>query len=152
MKTEKTQEQLYNRILINFGIGILAYTLLYFLYQKFYMKNWITFTFAGLFIAVAAVFYILSSKKPLKNYAHMFTAFGISLLFTRLSVIVATVVGMEKFIALQEIYWIKKLLQTRIEVIILVCAGAIYLLGMLIYNSVLMVRVGKAEKKDKHKK
>ena len=76
MKTEKTQEQLYNRILINFGIGILAYALLYFLYQKLYMKNWITFTLAGIFIAAAVVFYAMSGKKPLKNYAHMFLIFG----------------------------------------------------------------------------
>lgn len=148
MKTKKTQEQLYNRILINFGIGILAYTLLYFLYQKLYMKNWITFSFAGLFIVAAIVFYALSAKKPLKNYAHMFTVFGVSLLFTRLSVIVATVIGMEKFISLQEIYWIKKLLQTRTEVIIIAYAGALYLIGMLIYNSVLMYHAGKTEKKN----
>ncbi len=146
MKTEKTQEQLYNRILINFGIGILAYALLYFLYQKLYMKNWITFTLAGIFIAAAVVFYSMSGKKPLKNYGHMFLIFGAALLFTRLSVIVATVVGMEKFIALQDIYWVKKLLQTRIEVMIIGWLGALYLVGMLVYNGVLMYRVGKEEK------
>ena len=146
MKTEKTQEQLYNRILINFGIGILAYALLYFLYQKLYMKNWITFTLAGIFIAAAVVFYAMSGKKPLKNYAHMFLIFGAALLFTRLSVIVATVVGMEKFIALQDIYWVKKLLQTRIEVMRIGWLGALYLVGMLVYNGVLMYRVGKEEK------
>lgn len=152
MKTNKTQEQLYNRILINFGIGILAYSLLYFLYQKLYMKNWVTFTLAGLFMAAAVVCYVLSKKKPLKNYGHMFIAFSVALLFTRLSVIVATVVGMDRFTALQDIYWLKKLMQTRWEVRIIVCAGAVYLVGMVIYNGILMHKAAREEKKSKKKK
>ncbi len=150
MKTTKTQEQLYNRIMINFGIGILAYGLLYFLYQKMYMKNSITFAIAGLFALVAIIFYILSSKKPLRNYAHMFSAFSLSLLFTRLSVLVSTIVGLEKFLELQNLYWFKKIMQTRTEVTILVILGALYLVGMLIYNIILMHKVGKERKNKKN--
>lgn len=149
MKTNKTQEQLYNRILINFGIGILAYSILYILYQRLYMDNVVTFTLAGIFIACAVACYALSKKKPLKNYGHMFAAFGLALLFTRLSVLVATVVGMENFLALQENYFIKKLLQTRWEVIILVWSGAVYLAGMLVYNCLLMAKASKNSKKKK---
>lgn len=145
-KTNKTQEQIYNRILINFGIGILAYSLLNILYQRFYMKNVITFTLAGIFLATAIVFYALSKKKPLKNYAHMLIAFCIALLFTRLSVIVTTFIGMERFLALQETYLIKKFLQTQTEVIIIVFLGAIYLVGMLIYNGILMNKVKSEER------
>ena len=107
VKTKKTQEQLYNRILINFGIGIIAYSILYFLYQKMYMDNTVTFTLAAILAVGAVVCYVLAKTKdkPLKNYGHMCVAFCLALLFTRLSVITATVIGMEKFIALQDNYF-----------------------------------------------
>lgn len=149
MNTQKTQENLYNRILINFGIGILAYAALYFLYQKLYMNNTITFITAGIFAAAAAACYALSKKKPLKNYGHMFAAFTIALLFTRLSVIIVSIFGMEKFFDLQNIYIVKKLMQTRTEVIIISWLGAVYLIGMLIYNSILMVKAGRKKKNKK---
>jgi len=149
LKTDKSQEQLYNRVLLNFGIAVLAYGLLHLLYQRLYMKNWITFTLAGIFIAAAIVCYVFSKKKPTKNYGHMFLAFGIALLFTRLSVIVGSIIGMDNFIKLQEIYLIKKILQTRWEVIVVVWAGVLYLAGMLIYNGILMYKVGKEEKKNR---
>ena len=152
LKTDKTQEQLYNRILLNFGIAVVAYGALYFLYQRFYMKNWITFTLAGLFIAAAVICYGLSKKKNTKNYAHMCVAFGVALLFTRLSVIVGSVIGMDNFMKLQEIYVIKKILQTRWEVILVVWSGIVYLAGMLVYNSILMYKVGKEEKKKRKNK
>lgn len=147
MKNEKTQENLYNRILINFGIGILAYLILYFFYQKLYMNNAVTFITAGIFAVSAIVCYVFSNKKPLKNYDHMFVAFTIALLFTRLSVITATILGMDKFFELQNFYFFKKLMQTRIEVIIISWMGAIYLIGMLIYNSYLMFKISKKSKK-----
>lgn len=143
MKTNKTQEQLYNRILINFGIAIVGYVLLYFLYNKMYMRNAITFTFAGVFLAAGIACYALSKKKPLKNYGHMFTAFCVALLFTRLSVIVVTIFGWGTFEKMQEIYLLKKLMQTRWEVIIVSWAGAIYLVGMVVYNGILMAKAKK---------
>ncbi len=143
MKSTKTQEQLYNRILINFGVAILGYILLYFLYQKMYMRNVITFTFAGIFLVAGIVCYALSKKKPLKNYGHMFIAFCIALLFTRLSVLVVTFFGWDTFSKMQEVYFLKKLMQTRWEVIIVSWAGAVYLVGMLIYNGILMAKAGK---------
>ena len=143
MKSTKTQEQLYNRILINFGVAILGYILLYFLYQKMYMRNVITFTFAGIFLVAGIVCYALSKKKPLKNYGHMFIAFCIALLFTRLSVLVLTFFGWDTFSKMQEVYFLKKLMQTRWEVIIVSWAGAVYLVGMLIYNGILMAKAGK---------
>lgn len=143
MKSTKTQEQLYNRILINFGVAILGYILLYFLYQKMYMRNVITFTFAGIFLVAGIVCYALSKKKPLKNYGHMFIAFCVALLFTRLSVLVVTFLGWDTFSKMQEVYFLKKLMQTRWEVIIVSWAGAVYLVGMLIYNGILMAKAGK---------
>ena len=152
LKTNKTQEQLYNRIFINFGIGILAYFALYCLYYKFYMKNTVTFALAGIFTAAAIVCYALSKKKPLKNYAHMFVAFTVALLFTRLAYIITMIFGISAFEKMQEVYFLKKLLQTRWEVIIIAWMGAAYLLGMLIYNGILMNKVGKEERALKRKK
>ena len=143
MKNNKKQEDLYNRILINFGIAILAYSGLYFIYENLYMNNTVTFSLAAVFAVIAIVFYSLSGKKPLKNYAHMFTAFAIALLFTRLSVITVSILGFEKFFSMQEMYWFKKLMQTRWEVIFVAALGAIYLVGMLIYNIILIKRTSK---------
>lgn len=140
MKTNKTQEQLYNRILINYGIAILGYILLYVLYNKMYMKNTITFAVAALFLIGAIVCYALSKKKPLKNYGHMFTAFFLALMFTRLSVLVVTFFGWNTFEKMQSVYFLKKLMQTRWEVIIISWAGGLYLLGMTIYNGILMTK------------
>ena len=138
MKTTKTKDQLYNRIMINFGIGALSYALLYFLYLKLYMKNSVTFLLSLAFIAGAIVCFVLSKKKPTKNYGYMFLAFALCLLFTRLSVITTTFIGLDKFISLQEIYFFKKIMQTRIEVILISWAGALYLFGMLCYNLILI--------------
>lgn len=148
MKTVKTQEQLYNRILINYGIAALAYILLYVLYQKMFMRNAVTFAFAAIFLIAGIVCYVLDKKqnKPLKNYGHMFIAFCIALLFTRLSVIVVTFLGWNTFSKMQEVYFLKKLMQTRWEVIIISWAGAIYLVGMTIYNGILMAKVGREKK------
>lgn len=144
MKTNKTQEQLYNRILINYGIAVLGYILLYVLYNKMYMRNTVTFAFAGIFLLCGVVCFLLSKKKPLKNYGIMFFSFCAALLFTRLSVLVVTFFGYDNFSKMQEIYFLKKLMQTRWEVIIVSWCGGIYLVGMTIYNGILMA---KAEKK-----
>ena len=151
MKTNKTAEQLYNRILINFGVAILAYSALNILYNTLYMKNWITFTLAGIFAVLAILCYVFSKKKPLKNYGHMFVAFTLALLFTRLSVLTVRILGWNTFESMQNVYILKKLLQTRTEVIIISWLGALYLVGMVIYNAILMYKVDKAEKKAKKK-
>lgn len=147
MNTNKTQEQLYNRILINYGIGAVGYILLYILYSKLYMKNTVTFAFAGIFLVAGIICYALSKKKPLKNYGHMFIAFFLALLFTRLSVLVVKVLGWDLFGKMHEIYFWKKLMETRIEVIIISWAGALYLVGMTVYNGILMSKAGKKNNK-----
>ncbi len=143
MKTNKTEEQLYNRILINFGIGVLAYGFLYYLYNFLYLQNSVIFSLIGIFLVCAIVLYILSRKKPVKNYAHMFLFFALALLFTKLSVLTVTILGMDTFAKLQETYLLKKLLQSRIDVIIISWAGAIYLIGMVVYNFILIGKVSK---------
>lgn len=141
---KKTQEQLLNRILINIGIAVLAYIFLYVIYAKFYLAPAIGFGIA--FIVIAAAGYILSWKKILKvkNYAHMFLAFGIGLLFTRLSLFAGSVLGIERFIDLiNKSKFFKMAMNSRYEVIFLSWVGGAYLVGMLIYNMVLINRAGK---------
>lgn len=144
-KKGKTQEQLFNRILINIGIAILAYILLYILYAKFYMMP--ALLVAVIFFVLAVAGYIISTLKVtkcnVKNYAHMFLAFGICLLFTNLSRILGSIMGMEAFMNLHETSRLfKMLVNGRYEVIIISWLGAFYLLVMLIYNTVLINKAG----------
>lgn len=144
---KKTQEQLFNRILINIGIAVIAYILLYILYAKFYLVPAIPIGIA--FIVIAVIGYIVSGLKLIrvKNYAHMFLAFGLCLLFTRMSVFVGTVLGMEKFIELINTSGLfKMIMNSRYEVIFITWLGAAYLAVMLIYNTVMISRAGKKSK------
>ena len=141
---KKTQEQLLNRILINFAIAVPAYIFLYVIYAKFYLAHAIEFAIA--FIVLAIVLYIISAVKikKLRNYAHMFLAFGICLLFTRLSIIIGSIVGIEKLIELtNSSKFFEMLVNSRYDVILITWLGIAYLVGMLIYNTVLMGKTGK---------
>ncbi|MDY3928335.1 MAG: hypothetical protein SOZ34_03120 [Clostridia bacterium] len=144
---KKNQEQLLNRILINIGIGILAYIFLYIMYAKFYMMP--SLIFAAVFFILAVAGYILSAKKiaDVKNYAHMFIAFTLCMLFTSLSRIFGTVLGIEKFMELiNSSYFFKMLVNSRYEVMLVSWLGGIYLVGMIIYNSVLIYKAGNKRK------
>ena len=143
-KKKKTQDQLLNRILINIGIAVIAYILLYILYAKFYLAPAIPIGIAFIVIAIAG--YILSGLKVInvKNYAHMFLAFGLCLLFTRLSVFAGTILGIEKFIELINTSKLfKVLMNSRYEVIFITWLGVAYLAVMLIYNTIRICRTGK---------
>lgn len=143
-KEKKSQEQLLNRILINIGIAVLAFIFLYVMYAKYYMMP--SAVFMLVFFALAVVGYILSAAKVIKvkNYAHMFLAFGFCMMFTNLSKILGAVMGMERFTNLIKTSDIFKILvNTRYEVIILTWLGVVYLVGMLIYNTVLINKAGR---------
>ncbi len=146
-KKKKNQEQLLNRILINIGIGILAYIFLYILYARFYMIP--SLIFAAVFFVLAIAGYILSAKKivNVKNYAHMFIGFTLCMLFTSLSRICGYILGIHKFIELiNKYYFFKILMNTRYEVILITWLGVIYLVGMIIYNSILIYKAGNKKK------
>ncbi len=153
LKTNKTEEQLMNRILINFGIAILAYILLYILYAKLYMQNFATFLTAGIFAAAAIGFYIYSGKTgKYRNYGHMFAAFTLALLFTRSSYIAAMVLGGQRFMAIiNSSYFWKMAFNTQKQVMLISILGGVYLLGMLIYNGILMRKAPKHKKSAKKK-
>ena len=107
--------------------------------------------FGWIFLAIAIVGYVLHFVKIVKvkiiNYAHMFLAFSLAMFFTSLSKIASTLMGLDGFIKLinsSEI--IKKLMNSQNEVFIVSALGAVYLVGMLIYNSILIHKAGKKNK------
>ena len=121
-----------------------AYIFLYVIYAKFYLAHAITFAIA--FFVLAIVFYIISAVKvkKLRNYAHMFVAFGLCLLFTRLSVILGSILGFQRFIQLiDSSKFFEMLVNSRYDVIFITWLGIAYLVGMLIYNTVLIGKTGK---------
>lgn len=153
---EQRIEKITNRILINVGIGLFAYILLWVLFFKLGMPDVTTFTFAGLFAACGVSSYVLYKKKelPLKNYAYMFFAFCIALLFTKLSVIVTAFIGTYKCAALQNIKFFEVLFNTKYEVIAVAVIGVVYLVAMAVYNTVKIVKISKEKvvKETKKKK
>lgn len=143
-RKKKTQEQLLNRILINIGIAVLAFIFLYVLYAKYYMMP--SGIFAIVFFVLAIIGYILSAVRVInvKNYSHMFLAFGFCMVFANLSKICGAVIGMERFMNLINTSGVfRMLVNTRYEVIVLTWLGVLYLIGMLIYNTVLINKAGR---------
>lgn len=142
---EKRIEKITNRVLINVGVGILAYLLLWVLFAKLYMPNVTTFTIAGLFALTGASFYVLYKikKLPLRNYAYMFFAFCGALLFTKLSNIVALFIGREKCSALTNVAFFKILLNSSFEVKVVAVIGAVYLAAMLVYSGIRVSMISK---------
>lgn len=147
-KIKETEEQLFNRIMINFGIAIVAYSFLNILNTAYYMQP--AMMFGWIFLALAILGYVLHFTKIVKvkiiNYAHTFLAFSLAMFFASLSRITAALFGMEGFIKIHnssEI--IKKLMSSSNAVTIISMLGAVYLVCMLVYNSVL---IHKARKKN----
>ena len=141
---KRENEHIENRILINFGIGVLAYILLRFLYVNKYMDDVWTFSFAGIFAICAVVFYVFSKRnEKLKNYAHMFSAFCAALIFTRICRIAYWIFGMSTYMKLYNIRFFNILFTTRYDVILISLLGAVYLAGMLIYNCILITKQSK---------
>lgn len=148
-KVKETEEQLFNRIMINFGIAIVAYSFLNILNTAYYMQP--AMMFGWIFLAIAILGYVLHFTKIVKakiiNYAHMFLAFALAMFFTSLSKIVSTLIGLDGFIKLiNSSDIIKKLMNSQNEVTIVSVLGAVYLVGMLIYNSILIHKAGKKNK------
>lgn len=131
---EQKQEKIINRILINFGVAILGYGLLWFLYTKTYMANGITFAIAGLFLIAAILCFLFRKKAKLINYGWMLLAFSAALVFTRLSTILFRILGSGIFMNMIRYRLFEILVNTRYEVMFIYILGIFYLAGMLIYN------------------
>lgn len=146
---KETEEQLFNRIMINFGIAIVAYSFLNILNTAYYMVP--SMMFGWIFLGISIVGYILHFTKLVKvkiiNYAHMFLAFSLAMFFAALSQIIPTFIGWEGLKKLKDSSEIlEKLINSGNAATIISILGAVYLVGMLIYNSVLIHKAGKKNK------
>lgn len=138
-------EKLENRIIINYAVAAVAYMTLSTLYKApFHMNFKYVLPVAGIMLIAAIVCYLLHKKfKKTANYGHMFLAFAIALGFTNLSTIVYKVFGANVFNSLYSISLFEKIMNARNAVVIVSVLGAIYLVGMTIYNGILIYKENK---------
>ncbi|MCH5186749.1 MAG: hypothetical protein J1F64_11600 [Oscillospiraceae bacterium] len=144
--SENKIEQITNRIFINFGIAIGAYILLWVLISRLSMFYLPVFIIAGVFFALAVVFFMLYKIKgfKIKNYSYMFALFALLLLITQSSFIVSKIMGVHKFSELlRNSYFLQVIFNTAYEVKIIALAGAIYLVIMLISNCIMINKLSK---------
>ena len=148
MKNEITREEkLVNRIMINFGIAIVAYIAMHILLNKFYLKWVIVLPVAAVMLIAAIVCYIFHKKTgKTQNYGHMFIAFFIALMLTQSSFLVWKLFGVEGFTSIYNIGIVKELLNSRKVAIGISWLGAIYLAGMTIYN---IIQISKSKRKSR---
>lgn len=138
-------EKLENRIIINYAVAAVAYMTLSTLYKApFHMNFKYVLPVAGIMLIAAIVCYLLHKKfKKTANYGHMFLAFAIALGFTNLSTIVYKVFGANVFNSLYSVSLFEKIMNARNAVVIVSVLGAIYLVGMTIYNGILIYKENK---------
>lgn len=152
-KQEKVRkiEKLENRIIINYAVAAVAYMTLNTLYKPpFHMNFKYVLPVAGIMLIAAIVCYLLHKKfKKTASYGHMFVAFALALSFTNLSTIIYKVLGQNVFNGLYSISLFQMLMNARNAVIIVSVLGAIYLVGMTIYNGILIYRENNPKKKEK---
>lgn len=138
-------EKLENRIIINYAVAAVAYMTLSTLYKApFHMNFKYVLPVAGIMLIAAIVCYLLHKKfKKTANYGHMFLAFAIALGFTNLSTIVYKVFGANVFNSLYNVSLLQMLMNAKNAVVIVSVLGAIYLVGMTIYNGILIYKENK---------
>lgn len=146
MKNQNTrEEQLVNRIMINFGVALVAYIVMYILLNKFYLKWAIVLPVAAVMLIAAVICYIFHKKTgKTKNYGHMFLAFFVALTLTQSSFLIWKLFGVEGFYSIYNIGIMKELLNSRKAAIGISWLGAIYLAGMTIYN---IIQISKTKRK-----
>lgn len=138
---ELRKEKITNRILINFGVAILAYLLLLLIYRN-NINNTLVYTIAGIFFVSTAVFTVLTviKGKQFKNYAIASGALTLGTLFLKLSVFTSAIIGTENFRNLVQNPFMSKLMNAQKDVIIIAILGAVYLVLMMVYNIVQIIR------------
>lgn len=138
---EMRKDHLTNRILINFGVAIVGYIVLMLLWRT-HLKQTAVFAVAGVLAALTVLFFILTKikDKRFKNYAIASLVLTVGTLFLKAGVITAAVIGHENFANLIKIHFFEKLFNGRVEVIGIAVAGAVYLVIMLIYNIVKIIK------------
>lgn len=151
---KQLEEKITNRVLINLVAGFGGYVLLYLVY-RFLIRDirfikaypYVMLGFFIVFAALAALFYVLSykgrksskNKVEYKNYGHMFVGVSLCTLFLNLPHI-SLWLGIAKFVP-------DALKNTQRNFLVISILLAVYLVGMLIYNSVFLYRKPKKASK-----
>lgn len=152
---KKIEEKITNRILINIGYTIIGYILLYIFYQYGIGRigDILTYKYVmcGIFCllaVLAAALYVLSfSKQPhlekhsssLRNYGHMATGIAIVAFYLNLPFYTqwAPIEASSGFVRLMLIF----LKNTRYSFYVVGFAMLVYLLGCIVYNTVMMKKL-----------
>lgn len=139
---QEIEDRIVNRILINFGIGILGYVYLFMLW-KANLPTGLVLSSAVVFAVPAVVCFVLGKNKSKvwTPYGIMFAAFTASMLIIKSSYVFSKIVGMEKFMSvMQSSQTAVKLLNAKNDVIFIALCGGVYLAAMLIVNIVMLVK------------
>ncbi len=139
---QEAEDRIVNRILINFGIGILGYIYLWVLWKANLSSIFVLISAAVFLIAAVACFVVGKIKnKAYVPYGIMFAGFTAASLVIKSSFVVSKIIGMEKFMALmQSSQTAVKLLNAKNDVMIVALCGGVYLLAMLIVNIALLIK------------
>lgn len=145
------EDRIVNRILINFGIGILAYLVLWVLWRAT-LNNVAVIITAAIFAVCAIICFIMTKfkvviamnkSKSFLSYGIMFVAFIIALAIIKSSYIVSWIVGVPRFLELAKNAKFEQMINAQNDLIFVAIAGAVYLGAMLIYNIVLLFKLHK---------
>lgn len=142
LELQEIEDRIVNRILINFGIGILGYVFLWMLWRANLPTNLILIS--AVVFAVAAVICFVLGKVKTKvwtPYGIMFAVFTAVMLVIKSSYVFSKIVGMEKFMSvMQTSQTAVRILNAKNDVIFITLCGAVYLAVMLIVNIVMLVK------------
>lgn len=147
-KKQEIEDRIVNRILINFGIGSLAYIYLMVLWRRNLSPTMLIVS-ASVCAAAAVAMFVLTKVKSKKclSYGIMFTGFSLASCVIMSSRVVSAIVGGEKFEALMQSASVVKLLNAKNDFMFIAVLGGVYLVCMLMVNIYLLVR-SKQEKAD----
>lgn len=142
-KRQEAEDKIVNRILINFGIGILGYVFLGILWKM--NIPWSIAASAAVVFAVFAVVCFVACKiksKAFLPYGVMFVCFALASLFIKSSYVVSKLIGMERFVALMETSRAAKImLNASNDIKAVAIGGGVYLAVMLIVNIVMLTKL-----------
>jgi hypothetical protein len=139
---QETEDRLVNRILINFGIGILGYIFLWVLWKANISTHLVLIAAAIFFVLAIACFVVGRLKnKAYIPYGIMFAAFTAASLVIKSSFVVSKIIGMEKFMQImQSSQTAVRLLNAKNDITFVAACGGVYLAVMLIVNIVLLIK------------
>ena len=145
----KKIEKIENRIIINYAIAAAAYMLLNTLKNyPFYMQHKTVWPIAiGMFVAALLCYGLHIKFKKTANYGHMFIGFTLALLLPISRWVIGEKInyGLYNSLMNNEIFY--KVTNSATAVKLISWAGVVYLIGMTIFNGILIYKVNQSYKK-----